>query len=86
MNRHLDFAVAIGMQIYFCDPHSLCRCPSGENTNGLLRQFFPRGIDLSIDTRADLGEAEGKLSGRPRKSLDWRKPSERLAELIALAP
>jgi len=49
-----------------------------------LKADTPRGIDLSIDTRADLGEAEGKLNGRPRKSLDWRKPSERLAELIAL--
>ncbi len=84
MAKHASFSIDTGVQIYFCDPHSPWQRPSNDNTNGLLRQFFPKGADLCVYSSADLDEAERKLNGRPRKSLAWRKPGERLTELIAL--
>jgi transposase, IS30 family len=84
MAHHANFTVATGVPVYFCDPHSPWQRGSNENTNGLLRQYMPKGIDLSTFSGEDLARFAQSLNNRPRKTLGYMKPSEKLAELLAL--
>jgi len=82
MAQHVQLRVATGLAIYFCDPQSPWQRGTNENTNGLLRQYFPRGTDLSKHRADDLIAVAATLTGRPRKTLNWRTPAEALAELL----
>jgi IS30 family transposase len=83
MTEHVRLSIDTGVDVYFCDPHSPWQRGSNENTNGLLRQYFPKGLDLSTVTDADLQKAADSLNGRPRETLGWLKPAEKLAEFVA---
>ena len=82
MAEHRRFSVESGVEVYFCDPRSPWQRGSNENTNGLLRQYFPRRMSLAGITQERLDEVARKLNGRPRQTLGFRTPAEKLAELI----
>ena len=84
MAQHAQFTIDTGLQIYICDPRSPWQRGSNENTNGLLRQYFPKGIDLNAVSQEELDAVAAELNGRPRQTLSWRSPSEKFAEAVAL--
>ena len=80
--QHREIASELGLDVYFCDPHSPWRRGTNENTNGLLRQYMPKGTDLSLLTEADLDAIADQLNDRPRKTLNWDTPKQRLELLL----
>jgi IS30 family transposase len=86
MAQHVRFRIDTGVDVFFCDPHSPWQRGSNENTNGLLRQYFPKGRDLSKVSQAELKAAADGLNRRPRKTLEWSTPAEKLSEIVASIP
>jgi IS30 family transposase len=85
MSQHARLRIDTGLQVYFCDPHSPWQRGTNENTNGLLRQYFPKGTDLSGHGAGDLVAVAAALNARPRKTLGWRTPAEALDEALRSA-
>jgi IS30 family transposase len=84
MAQHQSFTVNTEVQVYFCDPQSPWQRGSNENTNGLLRQYFPKRTDLSVHSQAELDEVALRLNQRPRKTLGFQTPAARLQASVAL--
>jgi transposase, IS30 family len=82
LRQHKQFSIKTGVPVYFCDPASPWQRGSNENTNGLLRQYLPKGHDLSTRTQAELDQIADQLNRRPRKTLQWLTPAEKLQELL----
>lgn len=85
MAQHARLRVETGLKVYFCDPHSPWQRGTNENTNGLLRQYFPKGTNLSVHSADDLAAVAAALNSRPRKTLGWRTPAEALDEVLQAA-
>ncbi len=86
MSRHDEFTLAAGVSVYFCERASPWQRGTNENTNGLLRQYFPKGTDLRVHTAAELTRTAAELNSRPRKILGWETPSQQLDRLLASGP
>ncbi len=84
MAQHAQLRIDTGLQVFFCDPHSPWQRGTNENTNGLLRQYFPKGTDLSKHSTDDLTAVAATLNSRPRKTLHWKTPGEALDELLCV--
>ena len=85
MAQHVQLRIDTGLQIYFCDPRSPWQRGTNENTNGLLRQYFPRGTNLARHSADELAAVAAALNGRPRKTLGWKTPAEALTEYLSAA-
>ncbi|MBK9156838.1 MAG: IS30 family transposase [Micropruina sp.] len=83
MARHREIAAALKTtKIFFCDPRSPWQRPSNENTNGVLRDYFPKGSDLAVHAADDLAAVQNQLNQRPRKVLSWDRPADRMTTLL----
>ena len=85
MAQHAGLKIDAGVRVCFCDPHSPWQRGTNENTNGLLRQYFPKGTDLSMHSAEEIAAVAATLNSRPRKTLDWRTPAEALDQLLLSA-
>lgn len=84
MAQHPQFTADTGVDVYFCDPHSPWLRGSNENTNGLLRQYFPKGTDPSVHDESKLDAVADSLNTRPRQTLGWKTPADAYAETVAM--
>ena len=82
MTRHIEIAAMTGIDVYFADPHSPWQRATNENTNGLLRQYFPKGTDLSVYDQDDLDYVADQMNRRPRKRLEFATPYEKMQETL----
>jgi IS30 family transposase len=85
MAQHASLKLDAGIQVYFCDPHSPWQRGTNENTNGLLRQYFSKGTDLSVHSAEAITAVAATLNARPRKTLAWKTPAEALDQLLRSA-